>query len=154
MTMTFFSVPIPKIFGNYMLKDLAPIELPNAIALTPQTPIAKAFIAMIIMLISYQVFCLLRKWKKNKYRREALHHLTKCSPINYNVIPRLLKNSAMIAYPHSDVAGLISEDWIMFLNQTVPGKNLFNIDIAAQLWKISYTPLNTGYMIASLTKSY
>lgn len=69
-----------------------------------------------------------KKWithrRANAYRRKALGLLgsAKNDPI---AIATLLRETALAGFPRQDVAGLIGDDWLSFLDKTA-GKSLFS----------------------------
>lgn len=57
----------------------------------------------------------IRRWLRNKYRREALRELATTSPEHFST---LLKRTAIVAWPRERVASLSGEKWIGFLAQS------------------------------------
>jgi len=57
----------------------------------------------------------LRRWLRNRYRREALRELAALPADQFST---LLKRTALTAWPREKVASLSGEAWLGFLNET------------------------------------
>jgi hypothetical protein len=144
------------------LANLHPLREPELIGWWPLAPGWWLLLAMLVMCLLGLIYLLLRRYRANAYRRQALLQLrevqqryldegdvTGClSQIN-----ALLKSVALQAYPRRGVAGSSGEQWLAFLNSRVkrsidfpPGfvqahyhKNAAELDLeqvqrAAQQW--------------------
>ncbi|QDT56552.1 hypothetical protein Pan44_46080 [Caulifigura coniformis] len=86
---------------------------------------------------------LLRDWRRNAYRRDALRELDRIAGSDgrttWTKVPELLKRTALAAWPRADVAGLSGTAWVEFLNHTgrTPG---FGGNIGERLLALSYEP--------------
>ena len=87
------------------------------------------------LLIAAALILLIRVWRANRYRREALSELNKFLVIwNKNnddyaylrSLQSLLKRTALTTFPRKDVAGLTGEAWVHFLDQAT-NRNDFSI---------------------------
>lgn len=141
--MSWFSIPRPEIFGNYMLTDFQPMILPSPVSLMPQTPAAKSIVILLVLLSLYVIYRCYRKWTLNAYRRTALNDLKSYRKISHELmmgsLPRVLKHTAMQAYPDQFISSLMGRSWAQFLNEQV-SKKPFNTHLAAQLIKVSFQP--------------
>ncbi|GIU50723.1 DUF4381 domain-containing protein [Shewanella sp. KT0246] len=139
--MSWFSIPKPENFGNYMLTDFQPMIMPHPVSLLPQTPVAKMIVMLFILLSLYAIYRCYRNWKLNAYRRDALKDLKRYRKTSYELmiasIPLVLKHTAIHAYPDQAIASLMGDDWATFLNQQVC-KNQFDTHLASQLIKVSF----------------
>ena len=113
--------PLPEIFGNYVLGDFVEVVAPTAVSWLPQTSgwlwLGLALVALIIRFCWRRV----RHWYQNRYRREAVKRLQSLAqaPAQDTVlieINRLLKLTAMAAFPREQVARLSGSEWVHFLN--------------------------------------
>jgi hypothetical protein len=61
----------------------------------------------------------IRRWLRNRYRREALRELALLPPEQFSA---LLKRTALAVWPRENVAALSGDAWIAFLNETAGGR--------------------------------
>lgn len=112
------SVPaLPEIFGNYVLgPEFVEVTSPQAISWWPQTTGWTLLAFILLGLAADRARKRLLHWYRNRYRREAtqqLHHLGRAGASDIN---RLLKLTALAAFPRERVASLSGESWVTFLN--------------------------------------
>ena len=116
--------------GQNPLDQLRPNHLPDPIGLWPPA-IGWWLLAILIVVVSVAVGCwLIKRWRKNRYRaygqkqakvlfaQYQQHQDAKRFAHDCN---RLLKQTALHAYPDKDIADLHGQFWQEFLAQT--GKN-------------------------------
>ncbi len=107
------------------LRSLHDIALPEPISWLPQTWgwVALAELLVIALLSAFLIW--LRHYRRNAYRREALHLLDAIEADIRNQTSRekgvhelseLLKRTALAAWPRGDVASLTGRAWIERLN--------------------------------------
>lgn len=114
--------PLPEIFGNYVLGEFNEVVAPTAISWLPQT-IGWLWVALgLLGLASYKGWKWLRHWHRNRYRGEALALLCELSSQPERVthvaeINRVLKRTALAAFPREQVAHLSGTPWVNFLNR-------------------------------------
>lgn len=112
---------LPEVFGNYALGDFVEVTAPAAISWYPQTPAWGWLAAAIAGYLLYRGWLALRRWYRNRYRREAAARLDKLAN-NHNSttlvgeVNRLLKLVAMVAFSREQVARLSGDEWVHFLN--------------------------------------
>lgn len=116
---------LPEAFGNYALKDFAEILPPAGIDWLPQTPGWAVLGTLVLAWLLRRVYRALRRWHRNRYRREAaaaLRTLQNQPPGQVQVadINQLLKRAALAGYAREQVAGLNGQCWIDFLNGECP----------------------------------
>ncbi len=110
--------------GNYLLRDITELTLPQAI---PLYPVAIGWQLLALLLGIFVVFKLWRfalKWRKDKYRRDAAALLTRL-PLTPDALAQqllfILKLTALQAYPRGKVARLSGEELLTFLETESPG---------------------------------
>ncbi len=113
--------PLPDAFGNYALGDFVEVVPPAAISWLPQTTGWKLVGIVLAGLAVYHGWRRLRHWYRNRYRREAATRLARLAgnaegTLQAADINRLLKLTALAAFPREQVAQLHGADWIEFLN--------------------------------------
>ncbi|GAB5452337.1 MAG: hypothetical protein Hals2KO_26650 [Halioglobus sp.] len=113
---------LPDIFGNYVLgEEFVEVVSPAGVDWMPQTAGWWWLGAILALLLLRAAALRLRHWYHNRYRREALARLER---FDNDVAPeqwltelnRLLKLTALAAFPRADVAQLYGEDWTQFLD--------------------------------------
>ncbi len=111
---------LPEIFGNYALGDFNEVVSPAAISWLPQTPGWYLVAGALALWLSRLAWRRLRRWYRNRYRREALAELARMERIpdelDATSLNRLLKLTALAAWPRPQVAPLTGTDWVEFLN--------------------------------------
>jgi hypothetical protein len=114
------------------LEKLHEILLPDPVSWMPQTIGWYAVLGVVLFLASLWVYGRVRRYRANRYRRLALaelaiieRELQRPEKRTWALaeIPVLLKKTALLAFPRSDVASLSGEKWLAFLDKTVGGKN-------------------------------
>jgi hypothetical protein len=114
-------VPSSENFGNYMLKGIAEIPPLNAVPWDFSAPGWPYLFSFIIFCCSLVLFRLWRRWQANAYRRTALRTLRELSPDEaLKLLPALLKSTAMTTFGRESVAALYGDDWLAFLEATLP----------------------------------
>lgn len=119
-----------------LLNRLAEPADPGPVSMVPQTW-GWAALAMLLV-FGLAVYCvrLLHRYRANAYRREALAELKNIaeSPAD---IARLLRRTALAAFPRQDVAALTGPSWLDFLKRT--GRNCsFDGNVAEVLLEAPY----------------
>ena len=88
-------------------------------AWTPQTIGWYVVFAVAGLLIVWMAVRSIRRWLRNRYRREALRELGSAQPEHFSA---LLKRTALWVWPREKVASLSGEAWLTFLNRTAAGE--------------------------------
>jgi len=114
--------PLPEGFGNPILRsDFHEIVPAAAINWWPQTLAWQILGVAVLYWFTTRCWRLIRQWRRNRYRREALQRLT---TLGSNAPPAALnevvKLAAMIAASRREVAGLSGEAWRHWLSQRTP----------------------------------
>ncbi|MBN7797853.1 DUF4381 domain-containing protein [Parahaliea mediterranea] len=113
---------LPESFGNYALGETFTEVLPPAgIAWWPQTAGWAALGAVLGLYLLYRAGRALRRWHRNRYRREARAELQNLAATAGGeqfaaALSELLKRTALAAFPRREVAPLHGEPWVAFLN--------------------------------------
>lgn len=107
------------------LAQLRDIHLPTTIDTWPPAPGWWVLGALVLLAICAALYWLFRRWRQNRYRREALAELQALqdqygdNPGEYvEHYSALLKRVALTRYPREVVAGLTGERWARFLDTT------------------------------------
>ncbi|TCL74000.1 DUF4381 domain-containing protein [Rhizobium sp. BK251] len=110
-----------------ILQQLADVALPSPVSWMPQT-IGWAFVGLILVLMAiYAGWRWLKRYRANRYRREALAELARLEaaiadpqtrPEALCEIPALLKRTALAAWPREAVAPLSGQEWCAFLEHS------------------------------------
>ncbi|WP_068313743.1 DUF4381 domain-containing protein [Polycladidibacter hongkongensis] len=92
---------------------------PPAISMWPQTSGWLVVLALVLLVAVYFAKRLLERQKRNAYRRSALRALQRmqAEPAALN---RLLKKTALHAFPREEVARLSGDAWLQFLEASAP----------------------------------
>lgn len=109
--------------GMDLLRQLRDIHYPSAISMWP---LAVGWYVVIgcgvlgLIILGYYCF---RTWKKNRLKRLVLQRLDELQQDNVTVnvsaeLSVLLKRCALAKFPRHQVAGLHSEEWLLFLDKT------------------------------------
>ncbi len=118
--------PLPREIESHVLADLQHIVSPPPVAWHPAAPGWLWLAVTLLALVLYWCGLRLRRWGRNRYRREAvriLHGLGAVdgSPCTVASINRVLKLAALAAWPRERVAPLSGRSWVNFLNNHCPG---------------------------------
>ena len=122
------------------LQNLNDIVVPAPVGFWPPAPGWYAVIAVLLVLATWAGFRLLRGWRQNAYRREALAELDrirKRGEKSAYLLPELLKRTALSAWPRAEVADLNGRAWHAFLDQTGATQD-FGAGAGQSLDKLSY----------------
>lgn len=113
---------LPASFGNYVLGDaFHEVVAPAAISWLPQTAGWWWLAVILLLFAAHRGSRRLRTWYANRYRREASARLRAMRHAAVGQdwlgeLNRLLKLTALAAFPRPQVAGLSGADWVAFLN--------------------------------------
>lgn len=86
---------------------------------TPQTMGWYVVFALAGLVIMWVMVRGIRRWLRDRYRREALRELALLPPEQFSA---LLKRTALAVWPREKVAALSGDAWISFLNETAGGR--------------------------------
>lgn len=104
---------------------LEPVPEPPPVSMLPQTA-GWIWLALLLLAIA---FYLIRRfwhsWQRNAYRRAALSELAHCSG-DIEQLARLVRRTALAAYPRARVASLFGKDWLQFLDRAYGGDGFSN----------------------------
>ncbi|WP_172378797.1 DUF4381 domain-containing protein [Vibrio sp. Vb339] len=112
--------------NNILLSDLVEPAAMKTISMWPEAMGWKVLLGLLLLGFTLFVIKLYIRWKKNAYRREAIHQLThltnelQCSgAITHQIIQQMnqvVKQAASVAYGRKSVAKLYGDEWYQFLN--------------------------------------
>jgi hypothetical protein len=72
-----------------------------------------SILAVAVFVVAFRVW---RVWRANAYRRAALHELPLATTVAE--IAEILKRTALVAYPRTDIAALSGSKWCQWLGET------------------------------------
>ena len=117
------------------LAALNPLREPQLIGWWPLAPGWWLLLALLLLCLGVVLVFLLRRHRRNAYRRQALRQLheiyrqygedqqqQRCIAATN----ALLKSVAIRAYPQKDVASASGEAWLLFLNQALRPEEAFD----------------------------
>jgi hypothetical protein len=132
----------------YSLDRLHDIVEPAAVSWWPPTLGLLLLLALLLLWLTVLLLLAWLAYRRNRYRREALRLLGDISPALIDPrsraealgeVARLLKRTALSAYPRAQVAQLSGERWLEFLDCS-GGAGRFSQGAAALLGRISWQP--------------
>jgi hypothetical protein len=94
------------------LNKLHDFYRPSPVPWTPQTIGWYVVFGIVALLLLWFAVREVRRWMRNRYRREALRELSSTSP---EQLSALLKRTALAAWPREQVASLSGDRWLSFL---------------------------------------
>jgi hypothetical protein len=104
------------------LQNLNDIVLPSPVAWWPPAPGWYVLSALVLVALLVVGVLQWRRWRDNRYRREALAELSSirasASTGYLERVPELLKRAALSVWPREEVAALTGPDWHRFLDRT------------------------------------
>lgn len=117
--------PLPEVFGNYALGEFVEVVSPPGINWWPQTVAWQVLGLLLLVLLARRAWRGLRRWYRDRYRREARAALQQLSAnssaeLSASDINRLLKLTALVPFPREQVAALSGRPWVDFLNEQCP----------------------------------
>ncbi len=112
---------------NLSLDMLRDIHVPDPISYAPQTVgwwVVFAVLALVALVLGLRAR---RRWKRNAYRRMALARLDAIEAQgSFGELPRLIKRTALDAWPRGEVAPLSGAPWLAFLDRSYGGDGFSN----------------------------
>lgn len=118
--------PLPDIFGNYAIRGIAEILPADPVSWLPTTVGWKLLLLILLGWLARTAWRQWQRWRNNRYRRAALaelgHIFSQQQEARHQLdaIARLLKSTALQAYPRIEVAALSGPEWITWLNAHAP----------------------------------
>jgi len=113
-----------------LIAKLEPIPEPTPISYFPETPIwlwLAAGLACILLLLAWLSR---RRWRARAYRRTALAELRHTDDVA--AMANILRRAALAAYPRDEVAGLIGEEWLAFLDGTLAHRHEKRLEVKGE----------------------
>lgn len=110
---------LPDIFGNYVLGDFVEVVSPLPVSWLPQTAGWAWLGALVGGFFLYRGWRRARRWHHNRYRREAVDRIMGTKGLEFSIVAlnKVLKLTALSAFPRERVARLSGDEWTHFLNQ-------------------------------------
>ena len=142
---------LPDDFGNPWMANLEEIELPESVPFVPETVGWTLLAGVLVLVLLWLAWRLLKRWRADAYRREALRELGQIESTSPEGLPELLKRVALAAYPRTQVAELSGEAWLGFLDGTL-GTTDFTRGVGRVLPDLAYDPAAAGRMTSQETR--
>ena len=98
------------------LENLRDIAGPPSVPWWPPAPGWWVLMAILTIVALAVVFRLWQVWRANAYRRAALHELQRTTSVTG--IAEILKRTALVSYPRTDIAALSGSAWCRWLGET------------------------------------
>lgn len=135
-------------WGNYALKGLKELQVPEQVSLWPQT--LGWWLVLVGLLFWVFRFCLRRSknYWRNRYRRLAIAQLSVLrrrisagDNSGLRLVPEVVKATALQSFPRVDVARLYGDEWEDFLDSSYSGVS-FKQRFPGLLYTLSYQPFD------------
>ena len=112
---------LPDVFGNYSLRGFEEIAAPASISWFPTTIGWQLLGLLLLALLCRKAYLAVRNWLRNRYRgeaHEALVEIASQAPTSAQLaaVNRILKSTALQAFPRGEIAGLSGHSWLKWLN--------------------------------------
>jgi hypothetical protein len=121
------------------LQLLNDIVTPPAVPWWPPAPGWYVLGALVLLAAAWLAVRYFLKWRRNRYRREALEELARMrSDLSAaRALPALLKRAALSAWPRREVAQLSGAEWRRFLDDSA-GMDRFSGETGDILERLAY----------------
>lgn len=103
-----------------LLDLLEPAPEPDRIPLTPQTGGWVVLALLIGVVLFAAIRWAIRRRRASAYRRAALRELASADA-EPAVVAEILRRTALVAYPRSEIATLSGPEWLAFLDRSYAG---------------------------------
>ena len=111
--------PLPEAFGNYAIEGIAEVLPPAPVSWLPVTTGWQVLALLALGLAGWFAYRRLVRWRRNRYRREALRELAELQQLapaqRLDAIAVVLKATALRAWPRQEVAALSGTAWTGWL---------------------------------------
>lgn len=135
-----------------LLDMLEPAPMPPPVSMLPQTWGWLAVAAVVLGGLAGGIFVLLQHRKANAYRRYALQELA-AAQNSAAQIATILRQTALAAYPRTQVAGLYGKDWLNFLEQSAENVD-FSGEEGAALLRAPYHETPSNLQLTDLARHW
>lgn len=108
---------------NDPVAGLIDFPLPHEVGLWPQTWVLRIAVAVVFVAAAVSIWQLIRHYRANRYRREALAELKRLNGARppgelLAQLAMLVRRTALAAFPREQVASLDGTAWLTFLDRT------------------------------------
>ena len=132
------------------------IVSPETVSWLPQTPGWWVLLAWVIVVSSMCAWKAVQRYRRNRYRREAIKLIDKIDPAAEGAataIARIVKRTALAVYDRKDVASLYGEEWAAFLVRSSGGDSQLSRS-AALLARAAYRPETDAHDVIGPAKRW
>lgn len=128
------------------LDRLHDIILPTPVSWWPLAPGWYVLLGLVLLIVIWLVYRLLKRWQANAYRRQALQELK--SMTDGTTIAELLRRTALAVVARSEVAEKTGSDWADWLAGHCPHPMASEVHqlLAAGIYTVSDTELNISML--------
>ena len=119
------------------LSRLHDVIEPEALSLWPPAPIWWVLVGVVLAWVLLAIVWGWRLYRGQAYRRAALAELASIQPHALELLPALLKRTALAGFPREQVASLSGKDWLSFLDRT-SGTTAFTNGAGRLLLSLTY----------------
>lgn len=123
--------------NNPLLTELVQPSLPDGISWFPQSTGWQCVGFLFLGYLALLGYRWLKRYRADAYRRAALTELANIQQLD--LIPQLIRRTALYAYPRAEVASLVDAEWEAWLDQRCP-KSCFSSDFSGLLASLAYSP--------------
>jgi len=131
---------IPK-KANPLLTSFNEVPPPVDISWWPQTLGWQLLFLIVICVIIFRIYIIIRHYFRNAYRRGALKLLAKLSDESTDLqkLPQLIRKTSLYAFERESICLLTGEKWESWLDAQCPG-SAFSVKHRGQLSQLAYAP--------------
>lgn len=129
---------------NSMMSGLAEPSLPESTSWVPNAPGWYLVAGIILCYALYRTYLAYRQYQANAYRRLALQELEQLQnrTDRLELLPQLLRKTALNAYPRHQVSPLLGAQWEQWLDKQCQDSQ-FSTQYIGLLASLSYSPNTT-----------
>ena len=135
-----------------LLDRLETIPEPEPISFLPQTVTWIWIGLVLLMVIVWFLFNKYKIYRANRYRRVAIQEVSQANH-DTAMLANILRRTALVAFPRTQVASLHGDNWLAFLNQTYPGEE-FSSELGRVLISAPYTSNQPNSDVTSLVTQW
>jgi len=127
--------------ANPLLTSFNEVSAPVDISWWPQTLGWQLLLLIVILVIVFRIYIMIRHYFRNAYRRGALQLLAQLSDelTDLQKLPQLIRKTSLYAFERESICLLTGEKWEHWLDAQCPGAS-FSVKHRGQLSLLAYAP--------------